>query len=145
MAEMQTKYPVKHSGITHTKEEMGTGCCPAWVPFQRSYSKIPCVLLGSHLSSAQDTNSQLRSQAFSVRGGKDHWKLQCATPSGFPPKGSMAWQVPTFSLASILALSIFPNNLILIANKSQISLEKISLGKKQLPVRYLISLGPSGV
>lgn len=57
----------------------------------------------------------------------------------------MTWLVPAFSLASVLALSIFPNNLILIANRSQISLARISLGRKQLPVRYLVSLGPSGV
>lgn len=120
----KSNIPWNTLGSFTPRKEVRAGCCLAWVPFQRPIQShlMSCINPSSRL---RHSNSQLRSQAFSVHVLQGSLEAKSATQSGFPQKGSMAWLVPAFSLASVLALSIFPNHLIVTANRSQISLARI--------------------
>lgn len=144
LTEMQVKYPVEHSGVTYTKERGRSGLLPGVSSFLEVYAKLSRVLPGPQWSSAQALLLPAQEPGFS-----------CVCAARIPGSQNLrvvflrrkAWPGWYQHLAwlPVLALSIFPNNLILIANRSQIPLARTSLGRKQLPVRYLVSLGPSGV
>ena len=89
LTEMQVKYTAEHSGITYTKERGRSGLLPSVSSFSEVYSKLSRVLRGPQQSSAQDSHSQVRSQAFLCMCCKDHWKPKVLLRV-FPSEGKHA-------------------------------------------------------